>query len=157
MQRRVKQSRINPVSPERARRRKVAREQYADCHGITLADLWRHLPQTADEWRALKVHRVDSVYVLARFQCMVKDWRCWLCPTFSVPQIHHICGGTKGRSDELANLFLACQKCHERIQSSRELLPEVLLAKFKNDRASVDWVRICLLMGRRCVPESFTE
>lgn len=62
--------------------------------------------------------------------------------------VHHLIGGTPGRSDELTNLVALCGRCHEDATRGRLGLQHVLYAKWRNEPETVDWVRLHMLRGR---------
>jgi len=58
-------------------------------------------------------------------------------------ELHHVIGGTKGRSDERTNLIMLCRDCHEQVATAG--LGAILGMKWSIDRQGTDWVRLAVL------------
>ena len=139
----MKRSRLKPISPSRAIKSAKATERFADGHGVywdqvrLLMDVWQQSP--------IKLQMVESREVRAAYrieQCQ----RCGLFCGLTDP--HHIFG-SKAKSDEHCLLIALCRKCHDEVQSVKAFYPELLWRKWKLDRGHTDWVRMCLLLGRK--------
>lgn len=122
----------------------MAKERYQDGKGVYFDELRLHLPAKVSDWP--QVRRVESLKVRSHYR-----WLSMLCPLCKRPgqlDPHHLTGGSKGRSDEHANLIGLCRKCHDEIQSAPAEYPRVWRAKWEHDRGHTDWVRLVLLLGR---------
>lgn len=131
------------------------RERYADCKGVFFDQCRLWLPQRTAEWP--QVTRVNDHTLLAT----IPRIRCWRCRVEPIQhwlpiEVHHIVGGTKGRSDEWTNLIPLCQTCHGIANTKLFPLGQVLFKKWFCDRAHVDWVRLTLLR-RQHLPDLITE
>ena len=80
--------------------------------------------------------------------------RCQMCGDQRRLDVHHIIGGTKGRSDELTNLILICRSCHQSIHSGHLTLSHVLWHQWAHNRDHLVWTRLaCLRRQRLPTPE----
>ena len=122
-----------------------------DAHGVDLSQVREFITAPTRLWPKIVV--VKNPDVLSSFRSdLWLPFECWLCEQQPYSDVHHIFGGTKGRSDEFCNLFRICRECHEKAQSSRSLLPLVLAKKAKCDRMHTDWIRMTYL-HRSFLPE----
>jgi 5-methylcytosine-specific restriction endonuclease McrA len=92
------------------------------------------------------VRRVTSEAVLKCYRWFKKQ--CPLCRRVDKLEPHHLTGGSKGCSDEHANLIAICRSCHEKVQSQPSEYRRVWAAKWRTDRGHTDWVRLVTLLGR---------
>ncbi len=128
-----------------------APERYLDCNGVAVDDYRALLPGHVSTWPP--AIRVKDSRLLLLFATL---WsRCQLCGAtppgtqFDRLHIHHIFGGTRGRSDETTNLMRLCSECHDWVQGNTTFLPVVLWAKWRTELGliypSIDWVRLAIL------------
>jgi 5-methylcytosine-specific restriction endonuclease McrA len=98
--------------------------------------------------------------VLIQDLCDEKD-RCQVCHRKHAPwggiqlrlQLHHIFGGTPGRSDERTNIITLCWKCHHvKLNTPSLQLGHILFCKWRSDQEHTSWTRLAIL-GRRFLPE----
>ena len=122
----------------------------ADAHDETLLSIRRYLPPRTNLWP--ETTRVENEDCLDQFRIRGDmPLNCWICGSRAA-DVHHIIGGTKGRSHEWGNLVLACRDCHDKIHGSHVSLAQVLKAKWANDRWTMSWLRLTLL-NRKYLPE----
>jgi len=77
----------------------------------------------------------------------VRD-HCQACGSTTHLEVHHIIGGTKGRSDELTNLIMLCRHCHQSAHGAyggQLTLAQVLWHQWCNNRETLSWLRLMLL------------
>ena len=139
------------VSPNRARKREEAVRLERDGTGMTILEVRAWLPKgQASFWP--QQQDVDDVSVLESFQEQAIFPFCWLCSRYRTLDVCHIVS----RSDEPANLFLACtsdprkacypDSCHARTEKARDSLKEILRAKLKYDKPHTSFLRIAQLL-----------
>lgn len=128
-----------------------ALERYLDCNGVAFEDYRTLLPGRVSDWPP--ADRIKNRCVLESFAV---SWEhCQLCGAtppgtqFDRLHIHHIFGGTRGRSDESTNLIRLCSECHDRVQGNSTFLPVVLWAKWRTEKETwkptIDWVKLAIL------------
>lgn len=125
----------------------MATDLYQDGVGVYFNEIRQWLPSKVRDWPQVRI--VDSTgnrsQILSRGFCFM----CGASSRWHGPlEVHHIFGGSRGRCDSLTNLMPVCRACHEETQSVPAMLPKVLLAKWKHDRANVSWVRLVVLNQR---------
>jgi len=128
--------------------------KYIDGCGISFDGYRQHLPLSVHDWP--NPRRVKSPKLLGALR-LLKRWElCWRCLAFETRGrsgshagcLHHIIGGTKGRSDERTNLMPLCTACHMAYHDGGDVRitkGQLLWAKWLIDRKGTSWVRLALL------------
>lgn len=129
---------------------------FIDGQGVAFSEYRKHLPKRAADFSA--ADRVRDANLGYRYHWL---WRhCQSCGRRYrdwVPlEMHHLTGGTKGRSDELTNVIMLCAMlpdgrigCHRRYGAgSEEDFAFLLWRKWVTDRWNISWVRLAILRGR---------
>jgi 5-methylcytosine-specific restriction endonuclease McrA len=149
----MKESSMRRIAKTRTARTKRLKEGYADSHGIMFHEYRLWLPELASDWPS--VRRVDSPHVLG----CISRLECWACRyiSFTNPcDLHHLVGGTKGRSDERCNLMPLCRECHDKANTKELPLGRLMWLLWVHDRWGTDWVRLALLK-RSHLPDLITD
>ena len=140
--------------------RQKTQERYRDSRGLAFDEVRAyveiHFGMRPSEWPRIK--EVKDPDVCSRMHDLFCE--CWNCGgeggygTFRRIEVHHICGGTKGRNDEPCNTAMLCNlpRCHPSANTSELPIGRVLFLKWKHDRQNCDWVRLTLL-NRKFLPE----
>ena len=150
---------IRKRTPTMANRRA---DNERDGAGMTMADVASWLPERTADWPAQQdVKRRDAYRVIVRLFSVEQRpaglfGECWLCGQWRYLDICHIVS----RSNELANLFLACtcdpskacypDSCHARVEKPTDgQLREILRAKLAKDFAHTSFLRLAQLRRRK--------
>lgn len=138
----------------------MAEERYADACHVYFDEVPQLLGPVAC-W--LPIRRLPSEAVRIEMEklfvhCFWCGGRgCWHPKGTSLTlELHHIVGGSAGRSDERTNLFPCHRKCHQELQSDASLTGKVLWLKWRYDRIGTVWTRLAELHGRN-LPDLITE
>ncbi len=130
-----------------------------DCHGRNLAEtrilLIARLGKKTSDWAPCVRVKSESLKRKLREE-WCNELTGW-CPVCGAPrcmvrnlELHHISGGTKGRSDERCNLIPVCVRwgedgCHDKV---REIgLMRIIEAKVQHDPSGVDFYRLSWLLN----------
>lgn len=128
-------------------------EVYLDSHEVSFADYPRSLPSRAADFPPPGI--LKSPRVLARVHA--EAWGCYACGRWQVKlEAHHVCGGMKGRSDELTNLCPLCLDCHPWANTARLPKGRILFLMWKYSREYLDWVRLAVL-NRQFLPDLLAD
>ena len=129
--------------------------ELVDSCGIAFCDYHKHLPKLARDFPL--PHRVKDRKVLGEYR--LRFDACQVCgatrrmwggePVWL--EIHHIIGGTQGRSDEPTNLILLCKREHVQVKTTALPQSRILYCKWLTDRENVSWVRLAIL-ARKHLP-----
>ena len=132
----LKTGRLRPKSPSRAKKRAQAKRDWHDSKGVAFAAIRHSMLRPV-------LGPVESEEVLEEY----RNQDCFLCGHRAPSDPHHIVAGAGASHDEKCNLISLCRGCHDRVQSDSKRLPELLRAKWEQDRWNTDWVRLCELRG----------
>ena len=126
-----------------------------DALGVPFAGYHKLLPKRAADFPL--PHRVKDRQVLREYR--LRSDACQVCgatrqlwggePVWL--ELHHIIGGTQGRSDEPTNLLLLCRQCHLQVKTSALPQSRILYRKWATDQAHIWWVRLAIL-ARKHLP-----
>lgn len=128
---------------------------YVDCTGLSFAEAMASLPKSVHDWPPPE--RVKDRVLLQRMheesqRCGVCGYKpvvwSWLAPV----ELHHIVGGTQGRSDERTNLIPLCRRCHDNANTDALPFARILYHKWRTDPEHTDWRRLAILK-RQFLPE----
>jgi hypothetical protein len=115
---------------------------FVDGKGVSYHQYRRHLPARARDFP--DPERVDDPERTMRYREQMG--RCQITGDRAGPiDVHHIIGGTKGRSDEWTNLILLRRDWHEKANTNELSLGVILWLKWSTDREHTDWVRLAIL------------
>ena len=114
--------------------------------GVPFSKYREHLPKSCHDFP--DPERVKEPKLLERLH---REWRycmgCWRRRLASGRlELHHIVGGTKGRSDEACNLMMLCSdRCHPNVNTEAMPLGLLLVLRWYAERETTDWVRLAIL------------
>lgn len=123
-------------------RSKTKKQLFRDSHLIPFSEYRKYLPARAADFPP--PNRIKDPDLLSAIHasfpiCMAcRAARCKI-------EVHHIIGGTKGRSDERTNLITLCHDCHDQVNTAAMPLGFILWLKWCSDGGSIDWVRLAIL------------
>lgn len=131
-------------------------EAYRDRRGIAFADRHLLLPARVDMWPKYPPRvKKDEAGLQHDFHGEFGRWACWLCgigPEWSpsgeqliVLQLHHLAGGSRGRSHERELFTMLDARCHANITKAD--LGKLLWCKWKFDREWTDWEWLAVRHG----------
>lgn len=131
-------------------------ETYVDCTGLSFAEALVSLPKSVHDWpqpeRVKDRILLDTMYMEAH-RCAACGYIARPWPTaLGLLQLHHIVGGTQGRSDERTNLIPLCRRCHVNANTDALPLARILYHKWRTDPEHTDWRRLAILK-RQFLPE----
>ena len=121
-----------------------------DGKGISFGSYHSWLPRAAAD-RSIPDRRTD---LRVRRNYAKAHSHCLMCGSAFADgflegrNVHHLIGGTPGRSDEATNLAALCGLCHDEVTSGPLGLSHVLYAKWEAEAETLDWCRLHLLRGR---------
>jgi len=132
--------------------------KYVDGCGVSFKEYRDSLPARADDFG--KAGIVKDPDLLAAMH--KESTRCQRCGRSAADQtaygesirleLHHIIGGSRGRSDERTNLLMLCHVCHGTAGTNAFPLDEVLWCKWATAPDEIDWARLAVLF-RRFLPD----
>jgi len=127
-------------------------DAFIDGQGVPFSRYRELLPKRARDFP--KPERVKDDQVIMAYR-----WRWTHCQVCGQGQrdgvildVHHIIGGTKGRSDEKTNLISLDRDCHDKANTLELPKGLILWCKWRTDRRSVSWVRLAIL-HRQFLPD----
>jgi len=129
-------------------------ELYIDGTGSSFTDAMRNLPKSVHDWpppERVKDHILLQRMHEERRQCGVCSYKPMAWSWLAV-ELHHIVGGSKGRSDERTNLIPLCRRCHDNANTDTLPLARILFCKWRIDPEHTDWRRLAILK-RQFLPE----
>jgi hypothetical protein len=127
----------------------MTNRRWIDGNDVAFNEYRQLLPRLASDFPL--PNRVKDQDVLSAYRAEF-DY-CQVCGRSDLGiEVHHIIGGTKGRSDERTNLISLEPALHERVKTSE--LPQGLImwCKWRIDPSGTDWVRLAIL-NRAFLPD----
>lgn len=153
----MKRSRLNPISAKRrAKQAAVRDERYVDAMGVAFADYTTCLVPPVSNWPEGPARvEVDCEKAQAKFHEDFAGKPCWWCGEHGKMELHHLGGGSLGRSHERILFCWTCSACH-REHVGKEDLGRWLYLKWREDRANTFWFLLAIRL-RRYLPELITD
>lgn len=156
--------RRRPLTSEQ-RRQRQEREAFPDRNGVPFALYHTWLPPRVSDWPLPPIVKDDKDDVQGQFHQEFRS--CWWCGyprefdfgtpgfAFKKVELHHLAGGSRGRSHERFLFTMLCSDCHDK-HAGPDDLGFLLYLKWKHDPEGTDWPRTALRL-RRFLPDLITE